>query len=101
MSGSPLGYALATILPASAHRPLGRKCSRSLELSTLRLSSPFFGTTVVRWWSAGGGLEEFHDVAGGVLKQDLFAAGPFDDVVAEGGPGVAEAGNLGVNLIDD
>lgn len=49
----------------------------------------------------GGGLEEFHDVAGGVLQQDLLAAGAFQDGVAEGHAGGAEAGGLGFNVRHD
>jgi hypothetical protein len=33
-------------------------------------------------------LEEFDDVAGGVLEQDLLAARPFEDVVAKRSTGV-------------
>src|SRR5215831_16431078 len=52
-------------------------------------------------WVEGRGLEEFDDVAGGVLEQDLFAAWSFEDVVAEQSPGVAETGDLGIDVVDD
>ena len=48
-----------------------------------------------------GRLEELDDVAGRILEQDLLAAGPFDDVVAERRAGVAEPGDLGVDVVDD
>ena len=44
--------------------------------------------------SASGGLEQLDDVAGGVVEQDLLAARSGHDVVAEGGPGVVQAGDL-------
>ena len=47
------------------------------------------------------GLEEFDDIAGGVLQQDLFAAWPFDDVVAKRSPGGTQSGDLRVDVIDN
>jgi hypothetical protein len=46
-------------------------------------------------------LEELDHVAGGVLQQDLSAAGTGDDVVAEGQAGLAESGDLGGDVADD
>src|SRR5262245_66669962 len=51
--------------------------------------------------STRGGLEELDDVAGGVLEQDLPAAGSCEDVVAEPGPRGAEAGDFGIDVVDD
>jgi hypothetical protein len=39
--------------------------------------------------SGAGGLEQFDDVAGGVLQEDLRAAGAGDDLIAEAESGVA------------
>src|SRR5437016_6847403 len=50
---------------------------------------------------AVGWLEEFDDVAGGVLEQDLLAAGSFENVVAELSTSVTEAGDVGFNVVDD
>jgi hypothetical protein len=46
-------------------------------------------------------LEEFDDVAGGVLEQDLLTAWSFEDVVAEPCTGVAESGHFGIDVVDD
>src|SRR5262245_42489163 len=52
-------------------------------------------------WPVGGGLEEFDHVAGGVLEQDLLAAGSCEDVVAEPSTRVAEAGDFDIDVVDD
>src|SRR5262245_44533893 len=59
------------------------------------------GSTPLGRWRGGGELEELDDVAGGVQEQDLPAAGSLDDVVAEPCTGVAEAGHLGIDVVDD
>ena len=51
--------------------------------------------------AAIGWLEEFDDVAGGVLKQDLSAAGSFENVVAELSTSVTETGDVGFNVVHD
>src|ERR687892_1382768 len=51
--------------------------------------------------SGAGGLEELDHIAGGVLQQDLTAAGTADDVVAEAQAGLAESGDLGGDVADD
>src|SRR5688572_10170455 len=48
-----------------------------------------------------GGLEDLDRVARGVVHQDLAAAGPADDVVAERQPGGAQPLDLGRDVIDD
>src|SRR5215472_3615181 len=50
-------------------------------------------------WVEGGGLEEFDDVAGGVLGQDLPAAWSLEDVVAKWGTRGAEAGGFGIDVV--
>src|SRR3954452_2973731 len=51
--------------------------------------------------SGAGGLEELDRVAGGVLEQDLPAARPADDVVAEGQARGSEPVALGRDVLDD
>src|SRR6476619_4708937 len=48
-----------------------------------------------------GGLKQLDRVAGGVVEQDLLAAGAADDVVAEVHAFAAEALDLGCYVIDD
>jgi hypothetical protein len=48
-----------------------------------------------------GRLEELDDVTGGVQQENLLAAGSFNDVVAELGPGIAELDDLGVDVVDE
>lgn len=50
---------------------------------------------------AGGGFEEFYEVAGGVGEQDLPAAGAGDHVALEGEAGGAQPVDLGVEVVDD
>src|SRR5262245_3134029 len=59
------------------------------------------GSTPLGRWRGGGELEELDEVAGGVQEQDLLAAGSLDDVVAEPCTGVAEAGDFGIDVVDD
>src|SRR5262245_19096998 len=59
------------------------------------------GSTPLGRRRGGGELEELDDVAGGVQEQDLLATGSLDDVVAEPCPGVAEAGDFGIDVVDD
>src|SRR3954447_18528300 len=51
--------------------------------------------------SGAGGLEELDRVAGGVLEQDLPAARPADDVVAERQAGRPQPIDLGPDVLDD
>ena len=44
-------------------------------------------------------MEEFDDVAGGVLEQDLLAACSFEDVVAKRSTRGAEAGDFGIDVV--
>jgi hypothetical protein len=44
-------------------------------------------------------LEEFDDVAGRVLEQDLPAAWSFEDVVAKRGTRGVEAGDFGIDVV--
>ena len=50
-------------------------------------------------WVEGRGLEEFDDVAGGVLEQDLPAAWSFEDVVAKRGTRGAEACDFAIDVL--
>src|SRR6185436_19210720 len=54
-----------------------------------------------RWVPGSGGFEKFDDVAGGVLQQDLLAAGAGQDVVAKRRALGAEAGDFGFEIADD
>ena len=45
-------------------------------------------------------MEQFDEVAVGIRKQDLASAGAGDYVTAEGQPGVAEASDFGVEVLD-
>src|SRR3954463_909190 len=51
--------------------------------------------------SGAGGLEELDRVAGRVLEQDLPAAWPADDVVAERQGGGPQPVDLGADVLDD
>src|SRR5204862_5697788 len=46
-------------------------------------------------------LEELDHVSGGVLEQDLRAAGTADHVIPETQPLPAEPGDLGTDVVDD
>jgi len=46
-------------------------------------------------------LEQLDEIAGGDFEQDLDTAGASDDVVAEGQPGLAEPGDLGIDVVDE
>ncbi len=48
-----------------------------------------------------GWLEQLNGIAGRVVEQDLRAAGSGDDVVAEVHAGLAEAFDLGREVVDD
>jgi hypothetical protein len=54
-----------------------------------------------RWGAGGDGLEEFDNIARGVLEQDLLAARTRDDVVAKRNTGGPKPGNLGIDVVDD
>src|SRR6185437_16086079 len=49
----------------------------------------------------GGRLKELDDVARRIQEQNLLAAGPGDDVVAERRARRAQAGDFGVEVVDD
>src|SRR5262245_15479813 len=69
--------------------------------SSARVGSVCFAIAVSFVRSTQRGLEELDDVAGGVLEQDLLAAGSLQDVVAEPGARVAQARDFGVDVVDD
>jgi len=54
-----------------------------------------------KWCSGAGGLEELDRVARGVLEQDLLAARPADDVVAEGQARGPQPLDVGRDVLDD
>src|ERR1700687_5404719 len=80
--------------------PMRPHCAAMVNSDTRALASD--GLVIVQaGGSASAGLEQFHDVAGRILEEDLLAAGSFDNVVAERRTCRAESCDFGVEVVDD
>src|SRR5436190_2260772 len=89
--------------PPKPVMPMRPHCARTVHSDGRAALSRAPGPLVIVRWAASAcrRLEQLYDVARWILEEDLLAARPFDNVVAERRPRRAESCDFGAEVVDD